>query len=314
MGGYRLNLQPRRMDTVHTLLRQSIDYAGLFPPAGLGMAAAVENYLRYRAGPDAWALGRFIVPATRLDEFQDAAAGSSSIARSSHPWQLSGLVGTADLAGDLHRIAGFQGRQAGTAMLDTIEAKGDAVSTVEEIMRSVPRRVQVYFELPIERDPTGLIGAVARVGARAKVRTGGITPEAFPSTANLARFIHACIRAKVPFKATAGLHHALRAEYRLTYAEDSGKGMMFGFLNLFLATALARNAMTERDTCQILEESSPAAFRVDDSAITWRDQRFDRDTLGRMRESLVSFGSCSFTEPLDELQSLHWLDPKVHQT
>ena len=303
------------MNPVHALLRQSIDYAGLFPPAGLGMSAAVDNYLRYRAGPEAWALGRFIVPATRLAEFEEAAGDGSSQRTGRQPWQLSALVGP-DLAGDLDQIAGFQRRQAGSApgmTVDTIEAKADGVNAIQETMRSVPGQIQVYFELPIERDPIDLLATVARVGARAKVRTGGVTPQAFPSTASLARFIHACVRAKVPFKATAGLHHALRAEYRLTYEEDSETGVMFGFLNLFLATALARNGMVEGDTRRILEESSPAAFRVDDAAISWRDQRFDRDALGRARESMVSFGSCSFTEPIDELQSLHWLEPKVHQ-
>ena len=304
------------MNPVHTLLRQSIDYAGLFPPAGLGMSAAVNNYLRYRAGPEAWALGRFIVPATRLAEFEEAAGDGSSQRAGRPPWQLSALVGP-DLAGDLDQIAGCQRRHPGTApgmTVDTIEAKADAVSAIQETMRSVPGRLQVYFELPIERDPNDLLATVARVGARAKVRTGGVTPQAFPSTASLARFIHACVRAKVPFKATAGLHHALRAEYPLTYEQDSDTGVMFGFLNLFLATALARKGMAERDTSRILEESSPASFRVDDGAISWRDQRFDGDTLGRARESMVSFGSCSFTEPIDELQSLHWLEPEVHQT
>lgn len=303
------------MSAIHALLRQSIDYAGLFPPAALGMRAAVDNYLRYREGSDAWALGRFIVPATRLAEFEEAAGDGSSGGSRRQPWQLSALVGP-DLAGDLDRITPFQRRQSGTVQgmtVDTIEAKADAGIAIEEMMRMVPGRLQVYFELPIERDPTDLLATVARVGARAKVRTGGVTPQAFPSTADLARFIHACVRAKVPFKATAGLHHALRAEYRLTYEENSGKGVMFGFLNLFLATALARNGIGERDTYGILEESSPAAFRVDDGAISWRDQRLDRRALGHSRESIVSFGSCSFTEPIAELQSLHWLEPKVRQ-
>ena len=303
------------MNPVHTLLRQSIDYAGLFPPAGLGMSTAVDNYSRYRAGPEAWALGRFIVPATRLAEFEEAAGERSSQRAGGQPWRLSALVGP-DLAGDLNQIADFQRRHPGTApgmTVDTIEAKADGVNAIQETMRSVPGRLQVYFELPIERDPIDLLATVARVGARAKVRTGGVTAPAFPSTVSLARFIHGCVRAKVPFKATAGLHHALRAEYRLTYEEGSDTGVMFGFLNLFLATALARNGMAEAETCEILEESSPAALRIDDGAISWRDRRFDRDTLGRARESIISFGSCSFTEPIDELQSLHWLEPKVHQ-
>jgi hypothetical protein len=303
------------MTPVHTLLRHSIDYAGLFPPAGLSMSAAVDNYLRYQAGPEAWALGRFILPAGRLVEFEEAAGGGSSELGGRLPWQLSALVGP-DLAGDLSQIGGFQRRHAGSTpgmTVDAIEAKADAVSGIQETMRGVPSRLQVYFELSLEGNAIDLIETVARVGARAKVRTGGVVPQAFPSTVSLARFIHACVRAKVPFKATAGLHHALRAEYRLTYEEDSLTGVMFGFLNLFLATALARNGTAEHDVCRILEESSPAAFRVDDGAISWRDQRLDRDALGRARESIVSFGSCSFAEPIDELQSLHWLEPRVHQ-
>jgi hypothetical protein len=302
------------VNAMRALLRQSIDYAGLFPPAGLGMSAAVDNYRRYRRGSEAWALGRFIVPAARLAELEEAAGHSSSEPPGRHPWQLSALVGP-DLVGDLDQIAGFQRRQAAAPgiTVDTIEAKADAGSAIQETMRRMPGRLQVYFELPIERDPTDLLATVAQVGARAKVRTGGVTPEAFPSAASLAQFIHACGRAKVPFKATAGLHHALRAEYPLTYEKDSGTAAMFGFLNLFLATALARSGRDEQEMCDILEESSPAAFRVDEDAISWRDQLLDRHALGRSRESMVSFGSCSFTEPIAELQSLHWLEPKVHQ-
>ena len=135
------------MNPVHTLLRQSIDYAGLFPPAGLGMSAAVDNYLRYQTGPEAWALGRFIVPASRLVEFQEAAGGGSSQRTGRQPWQLSALVGP-DLAGDLDQIAGFQRRQAASApgmTVDTIEAKADGVSAIRETMRSVPGQLQVYF-------------------------------------------------------------------------------------------------------------------------------------------------------------------------
>src|SRR5437867_1036222 len=121
------------MNAIHTLLRQSIDYAGLFPPAGLGMSAAVDNYLRYGAGSEAWALGRFIVPAARLAEFEKAAGDGSSGRPGRQTWQLSALVGP-DVADDLDQIAGFQQRQVGTAKgmtVDTIEAKADAVSAIQ---------------------------------------------------------------------------------------------------------------------------------------------------------------------------------------
>jgi hypothetical protein len=305
----------RNLSAIQTLLRQSIDYAGLFPPAGLGMAAAVDNYRRYQAGPDAWALGRFILPASRLAELEEAAHDSSPRVAPGRPWPLSALVGP-DLIHDLDQVTAFNRRQVatGTGMLvDTIEAKADRASIVQEAMGQVPEQLEVYFEIPIDADPTDLLSAAARAGARAKIRTGGVTPEAFPSTANLVHFIHTALRLEVPFKATAGLHHALRAEYKLTYEPDSGKGMMYGFLNVFLATALARTGMDERDTGTILEESSPAAIRVDDDTIGWRDRRLDREALSRSRHSLISYGSCSFTEPIAELQALQWLQPEVHQ-
>ena len=88
----------------------------------------------------------------------------------------------------------------------------------------------------------------------------GITKDAFPKTSELIRFLRGCVQAGLPFKATAGLHHPLRAEYRLTYAPDSPTGVMFGFLNLFLATAFLRAGMAESEAARLLEE---AFFRGD---------------------------------------------------
>ena len=85
------------------------------------------------------------------------------------------------------------------------------------------------------------LAVLSAAGARAKVRTGGVTEGAFPASHALARFIQSCADAGVPFKATAGLHHPLRGEYRLTYEPGSPHGMMFGFLNVFLAAAFARD-------------------------------------------------------------------------
>ena len=299
------------MSALHTLLHRSIDYAGLFPPAGLEMRAAVANYQDYRGSPDAWALGRFIVPADRLHELEEASGHYPHGAT----WQLSVLVGP-DLGGDIAQIADFQRRHAGTSprmAVAAVELKADSGSAIQDTMLRLPQGLPVYFELPIRNDLPELVATVARTGGRAKVRTGGVTPQAFPSTASLAQFIRACTRAGVAFKATAGLHHALRAEYRLTYDEDSGTGMMFGFLNLFLATALARSGAEEADIHGVLEESSPQAFRLEDTAINWRNHRLDHAALQRSRESIVSFGSCSFTEPMAELRTLHWVEPEMHQ-
>ena len=302
------------MSAIRVLLRNSIDYAGLFPPAALDMDTAVGNYHRYRAGEAAWALGRFILPVSRLPEFEQAAEHFPP-PPAGQPWLLSVLTG-ADLAGDLKQVAEYQRRHAATTAnrIDTLEAKISSAEAVRDTMHRIPGYLQAYLEIPIDHDPTSLIAAIGRTAARAKVRTGGVTRDGFPSTANLLRFLGSCVRTRMPFKATAGLHHALRAEYHLTYAPDSPMGKMFGFLNLFLASAFLHAGMEDSLAAQVLEEESPLAFQFDGRGVTWRDHRIGQDALAVARRDLiVSFGSCSFTEPLEELQALKLLEPRVQQ-
>lgn len=304
------------MNSIHVLLRNSIDYAGLFPPAGLGMKTAVENYAHYRNHASAWALGRFVVPAERLPELE-AAALPHLVRSASSPWQLSALLG-AEVDRDLATINHFNRRHqsgnAPTAVVDSVELKAASIAAGEAVMSRLPHHLQAYIEIPTAGDPSGLIQAIARWGHRAKVRTGGTTPEAFPPTADLLRFLAGCVRAGVPFKATAGLHHPLRAEYRLTYEPTSSLALMFGFLNLFLATALLQAGVDQLSVHRVLEERSLAAFQLGDDMIGWRGHRLSLADLQRTREQgLVSFGSCSFTEPLQELQELQLLDARVPQ-
>ena len=296
------------MSALQTLLRGSIDYAGLFPPAGLGMAEAVANYASYRIGPHAWALGRFVVPAARLVELEQVLGGHLPRFSPSDRWRLAVLVGTDPLR-DLEAIGEFNCAHvadgAGMAVVDVVEGKADSPEAVEELLSNLPPDLQPYIEIPVSRDPRPLATAVARTGGRLKVRTGGITRDAFPAAADLVRFLCAARDAGVPFKATAGLHHPLRAEYRLTYEPDSACGTMFGFLNLFLAAAFVGAGLDDAATERLLEEGDRGAFRFDADGVEWRGQRLDLDRIRRARESaIISFGSCSFTEPIDDLHSL----------
>jgi hypothetical protein len=303
------------MSSIRILLRNSIDYAGLFPPAGLDMAAAVDNYHRYRASDAAWALGRFIIPASRLAQFEGAAGDRLSGYSAGQPWRISLLVG-ADLAAELKQAAEFNQRHAksGAARIDAVEAKATSAEAIRETMHLMPRNLQAYIEIPIDRDPAGLVATIGRKGGRAKVRTGGVTKDGFPATSDLLRFLQNCDSAGVAFKATAGLHHPVRAEYRLTYEPDSPTGTMFGFLNLFLAAAFLVDGMDESDVAQVLEEKAAAAFEFDQRGVSWRGHRVGEDALtGARKDMIVSFGSCSFTEPIEELQALNLLRPSTQQ-
>ena len=303
------------MGAIHILLQNSIDYAGLFPPAGLDMEAAVANYARYARGPDSWALGRFVLPVDRIDEFKAAARPHLSIDSGHAPWQLSALVG-ASIEADLAAVAAFNSETVAApvprVLIDSLELKASSNAAVEDSTRMPPPHLQAYIEIPIVGDPSGLVAAIARSGRRAKVRTGGTTPDAFPSGSDLIRFMTACLRAAVPFKATAGLHHPLRAEYNLTYASDSPRGLMFGFLNLFLAAAFLQAGLAEDRAERLLEERSLESFQIDEESVLWLGHRLTLGDLRRARrQGLVSFGSCSFTEPLEELQALALLHSRV---
>src|SRR5262249_27634531 len=154
-------------EPLRALLENLIDYAGLFPPAALPMKAAVENYQRYRESAEAWMLGKFVVPVARLDELE----------ATDFSGPVSALIG-ADLKADLDRIA------RSPLSIDTIEMK--------QIER-VPANLTAYIEV----SDVSLVSAIRDVGARAKIRTGGITPEAFPPAAFVAKFLETCARENV---------------------------------------------------------------------------------------------------------------------
>ena len=260
------------MTALRTLLENLIDYAGLFPPSTLPMARALENYERYRRSPESWMLARFVVPVSRLDEMEANLRGD--------PPPLSALIG-ADLDADLARIA------RANYPIDVIEMKASGAGQIESAMRRIPPSVTAYIEIA----DLPLVPAIKAAGARAKIRTGGVTPDAFPPAAQIARFLEACARHEVAFKATAGLHHPLRCYRPLTYSADGPSGWMYGFLNVFLAAALARIGAGSLEAV-LLEES------FHQHGLT------EQDFAATRRGFAISFGSCSFEEPVEDLRGL----------
>jgi len=132
-----------------------------------------------------------------------------------------------------------------------------------------------------------------------------VKPELFPSSAEVARFLFACAAARVPFKATAGLHHPVRCVRPLTYEKNSPRGTMHGFLNVFLAAALVQGGLAAADAAQLLEETDPKALVFDEQGAAWRRRRVTVDALAASRSTFaLSFGSCSFDEPMAEIREL----------
>jgi len=280
---------------LRALLAERIDYAGLFPPAALPMADAVANFASYRESADAWALARFVLPVVRLEEFEAVAAPHLRGA----PWRLAVLAQPTDA----DAIRTFNGRMAGRAHVDTVESRAATVDGVAALA-PLASLATTYVEIPVREEPSPHVAAIAAHGLRAKVRTGGVTAESFPLASELARFLVACVQHRVMLKATAGLHHPLRGEYALSYEAGSARATMFGFLNLFLAASFARQGMDAAVLEELLEERDPGTFHVDDDHVTWRGHALAAAALANDRDHFaVSFGSCSFREPLDDLST-----------
>jgi hypothetical protein len=346
--------------SVRSLLAGLIDYAGLFPPASLAMADAVSRYARYRRGPHAWMLGRFIVPSRRLDDFEqqtralisvqaNADAGLPADADAGASWRLSALPSD-DLAVDRVAMDAFNARHHDArdvrAFIDTVEVKVESAQDVRRVADALPEMVTIWFEVaprtgpsqaPHASSPGSRHGAalgpvldeIAAVGARAgaKLRTGGVTPDAIPTSATVAHFLLACARAGTACKMTAGLHHAIRAPHRLTYADDSPTALMHGFINVFLAATLARDLASRQhpeaqhpegepgaDTeilrllIALLDERDVHNIAWHRDYVAWRGHRIDLDAIAATRSRFArSFGSCSFEEPIDDLKQLGWL-------
>lgn len=286
--------------TLHVLLAGLIDYAGLFPPAGESMEAATAKYSRYLEGPFRFALGRFLVGVGRLTELAGAKPDGQA-------WRLGVLVG-GEVGSGVEAARNFARAQGGRFTVDAFEARAADAAALEEAMRAAPEDAEVFFEIPLEPDPTPMLEMLAGTRFRAKVRTGGVTAGAIPSTAHLARFLARAAALGVPFKATAGLHHPLRGPAALTYEKDSARAMMHGFLNLTGAAALAWEGMTESGLELVLREERRDAFGFSENSVSIGGAVLSRAQLeGARRLFALGFGSCSFEEPLDGLREMRLL-------
>lgn len=291
-------------ESIRALLSEIVDYAGLFPPSQLSMPEAVINYATYKNSNYNWMLGRFVVPISRLDEFLDSARDFISRDPGSG-WRLSALANE-DIYDTVGRIIEFNAANSPHVQIDTLEVKANSSAAIEYIAEAVPPDLPTYYEIPLTGDIADLIATLAIRDQRAKIRMGGITPESFPKTWHIIRFIGTCLAANLPFKATAGLHHPVRCFKPLTYQQNAPEGMMNGFLNIFLAVAFLRLAYKRSLIKELIEDEWSESFMFDDNGVLWRQEYFlSTEHLRYLRrKNIISFGSCSFEEPIEDLQEI----------
>ena len=290
------------MTAISALMSSLIDYAGLFPPASLDMMSAVRRYREYLTHEDRWMLGKFVVPASRLKEFS-AAFNEVCCGEREPMWRLSVLL-SGDRASDEEAMEGLT---RGALAIDSVEIKAPSAMQADRLLQDWRAGPASYVEFA-PAEAMAALPLLARLAARAKVRLGGVTAEAIPSPEVVAEFLTACARAKVAFKATAGLHHAVRGMYPLTYEPQSARAMMYGFVNVFLAAVLAYRGEDARALTGTLEERKASAFVFGEDNVRWHGFDAGVDEIETVRrEFAISYGSCSFSEPVEEAKAHEWL-------
>ncbi len=323
--------------SLRALLDDSIDYAGMFPPASLGLEEAAANYCRYRTEPEAWMLGSFVCPIAKLedlfslvrDEVQHDSTGE-------HRFRVTGLLAGGETLDAFLETTRREEQSAGEGPLCSrvqaleVRVPGEVVAQgdfrfLENWLRvwilGETEARMVYVELPLN-SPHAVAGGWPRLLHRLaseirrrerasyhsssyqvgiKLRTGGPSSEFVPSSAVLATAICGLRDEGLRWKATAGLHQPLRHF-------DLAVGVkVHGFVNLFVAAVMADvHRLPPTAVEAILEDEDPSDFVFEEKAIRWRDYAASVSEIARYR-LLESFGSCSFDEPRDGLRKLGWM-------
>jgi len=309
--------------SLRALLDGLIDYAGLFPPASLDLDDAAARYARYRSGPDAWMLGRFIAPAARLGGLDPHVARFAG-----PPLRVSVLAANVATTPEVFPAVreavaaarAFEERHAGRAVADRFEIRaptgidakafGDLVAAAEEsVARDAGEPDIVFHEVPVADTRAVAMAAkvvadhnqrLGRVAAGVKFRVGGETPDDFPSVPEVADALVEVRDADVHFKATAGLHHPSRRP-----APDVPGAIMHGFVNVFGAAALAHARRLDSAALQrVLAEERLDRLIFDDDGFAWNGYGATAQEVAAARaEFCTTFGSCSFDEPRDDLRA-----------
>ena len=298
-------LEGTKLPAFYSLLASSVDYAGLFPPAALDLAPALERYQRARRSPESWILGSFVIGRSRLEELEAIAEDYLPSVDDGEPWSLSLVLD--DDSGDLAaEFEALRSRWQGRLQVAAVEVPPKQAAEIGPLASRLPDDVVGFFEVPIDEAMPERISAIASSGSEAKIRLGGVVARAFPSVGDVAKFLLTCNELGVPFKATAGLHHPMRGPQRITYSEDSPVCWMHGFLNMtFASVLLAVGAIADEELVEVLSESEGSAFQFSHRRIVWRDREVTVEQIERARRSFFSsFGSCSIDDPLTDLTQL----------
>jgi hypothetical protein len=266
---------------VPALVRNLCDDAAVFPPGLVPLPEAVAAHQRYSSSWFAGMVGPLVLPVSALAEFLDLAQPV--------PLCLTFPDGPGLLSAALDQAAGRSDLRAAEIAVPKTVAAADIVPRIGKALDG--HQVDVAVEIPRDARRDAVLDALAGSPYRAKFRTGGVRADLYPGEDELAGSVLAAARAGVAFKATAGLHHAIRNTDPDTGFEQHG------FLNLILAADAAANGAGAADLITLLAER-------DGARVAGQAHALGVERTAAARRLFTSFGTCSITDPLRELTDL----------
>jgi len=333
-------------ESLRAFMNGLIDYAGLFPPAKLPLDEAIDDYIIHLKGENSWMLGRFIIPVSKLNELDQFVSLFDEIGPLELAVLGSGGNSDDEylskIGNDMAKISDYRNRHSGKVRIEVYECKLPSNSPSKKTMKKATdllnqNKLSHYHEFPelpdvginysTDEDESSwdeeilpVVSMIAKLkGAGIKLRCGGIVKEAFPSVEQIAAMIQTCALIEIPMKCTAGLHHPIRH-----FAEEYD-AYMHGFINTFGAGIFASNFPKPKNSQErfrmfillshMIGEQVDDNFDFEDEMMIWKvgDDRdsifeFDNDGIKNCREkNMMSYGSCSFQEPIDDLKQLGWM-------
>jgi hypothetical protein len=314
--------------SLKTFLNKMVDYAGIFPPAKLDLAQAFHNYLFYREGEHKWMINKFVVPAKKLADLGklmkdvkiEVPVGLSILGTGGETISLF----TKGITDDVKKIDDFLKHHGGLAGVDVYEVKlpqevldqeeaddmlDMMISASGELDALLGKEVPIFYEAVMDENyEASILKVVENIASLNnkcgfKLRTGGVEAASIPSSEVIAFAIMTCCEFNVPMKCTAGLHHPIR------HYDDGIKANFHGFFNVFGAGVLAyTSALDEAELLEILNDEDPDEFMFSESGFEWNEIEATNEEIREARTGMiVSFGSCSFDEPVDDLKVMELL-------
>ena len=333
-------------ESLRTFMNGLVDYAGLFPPADLPLDKAINEYFEQLKSDNSAMLSRFIIPISKLNDLDDFIPLFSDIG-SLRLSVLGGGGKTDDeylskIKQNITNINEYRGKHSDKIQIDVIECKmatnSPSKSTIQEATTLLNENELTHYHEFTELPDVGInystnedesswdevivptVELISKMkGAGVKLRCGGVVKEAFPSVEQVAAMIQTCVLAKAPMKFTAGLHHPIR------HFADEYDEFMHGFINTFGAGIFATTFPTPKNSQEkyrmfillshMIADQNAENFSFSNDSMSWkvgddRDTEFEIDAEkieNARKKGMISYGSCSFQDPIDDLTQLGWM-------